>query len=341
VLRSTCAFSAVILFAMILSGCGGSTPSAPSGVHQESPTDQSPAPVVPVPPVSPTTWAIKGRIVAAPDGDPVSDASVKFGDADPVRSDSEGNYTIITTDSTTKPLVVEAAGFQRRETFLRGGEARSGVAIDLIGNDPVFPFSLYTMMARNGFEAPVSVRVAPTKPWAYAPSVYIWTMWKDSGQPVNPDGVLFLINEIRRVIPQLTGGRFNVDRIETGRVERPAAKGWINVQFHRSGNWGYVGADPGTVQFGGDHTCNSYAIIHEFGHAMGYWHSNVRPSVMGGGPGTCTEINMTADEQKAARVMYSRPPGNVQPDRDPAPFSLLSAPIEPVIAVDCDRLSRR
>ena len=94
-------------------------------------------------------------------------------------------------------------------------------------------------------------------------------------------------------------------------------RGWINVEFGVSGNWSRLGEDPGQVQFGSVKPgCTSLAIIHEFGHAMGYWHSNVRPSIMGGGPGACVEYNLTPDELQVARVLYSREPGNLEPDKD-------------------------
>jgi hypothetical protein len=50
---------------------------------------------------------------------------------------------------------------------------------------------------------------------------------------------------------------------------------------------------------------------------MGYWHSSMIPSIMGGGPAQCIQYNLWPLEQIVANTMYSRPPGNVEPDRDP------------------------
>jgi hypothetical protein len=68
-------------------------------------------------------------------------------------------------------------------------------------------------------------------------------------------------------------------------------------------------------------------IIHELGHALGYYHNGVQPSVMGGHVlASCNLEHFTPDEQLVARVLYSRPPGNVEPDRDPpAAFGYLRA----------------
>jgi hypothetical protein len=68
--------------------------------------------------------------------------------------------------------------------------------------------------------------------------------------------------------------------IETGAGTRPATKGWIRVEFGPSGNWSLLGEDPGQIQFGSEGTCVWMAIVHEFGHAMGYWHTRVSPSIM-------------------------------------------------------------
>jgi hypothetical protein len=287
-----------------------------------------------------TSWAVSGRVVVAPDGAPIADAALAFGTAAPVRSDGAGAYTIVTTDSTVQPLTITASGFQTRQTYLRGGEVRT-VDIDLIGNAPVFPFALYRMLARNGYESPQSVTVAPTQRWTSSPNVYIWTTWKDTGQPVA--NVDFYVSEIRRVIPQLTGGRFEAGAVEYGPAERPLTTGWIHVQFHHSGNWSYVARNPGQLQLGADHRCNSMAVIHEFGHAMGYWHSNVQFSVMGGGypPAGCAPIDLIPDEQLVARVMYSRPPGNVEPDRDPPSTSLARPASADAAIVYCDGILRR
>jgi hypothetical protein len=129
---------------------------------------------------------------------------------------------------------VSAPGYLLRETFVRGGEVRD-LDLSLIADGPSFPRTLYREMARNAKEAPQSAGVAPIRRWTSDPNVYIWTTWKDTGQPVA--NVDWWTEEIRRVIPQLTGFRFKADRIENGPSERPLTTGWINVQFHHSGNF--------------------------------------------------------------------------------------------------------
>ena len=151
------------------------------------------------------------------------------------------------------------------------------------------------------------------------PNVYVSTKWRDSAQMVSPESIAFFISEIKRIVPQWTAGTLQAGTIETGYGSRPRTKGWITVDFARSGNWSLLGEDPGQVQFGTEGVCQSLAIAHEFGHALGYWHSSVRPSIMGGGPGSCTPYDLTPNEALIARVMYSREPGNREPDAEGPP----------------------
>jgi hypothetical protein len=215
------------------------------------------------------------------------------------------------------------------------------VQFDLIGSDSSFPLAQYREMARNVFDRPATSE--PSRRWTSNPNIYIWTRWKDSGASVDPVVVQFLTDEIRRVIPLWTAGRFHAEVIESGADPRPPAKGWINVQFDRSGNWGRLGEDPGQVQFGTASTCMSLAIVHEFGHAMGYWHTRVTPSIMGGAP-EAAHSSTSHRTKRIARVVYSRLPGNLEPDRDGPPpsapkYSLQGSTATRALA--CDSLLRR
>ena len=297
---------AILLICAMAAGCGnGSAPTAP------------PPPASPSPPAAPTSWAISGQVLAAPQGTPIPGASMTFGEAAPVSTDASGNFTIVTTDAATRSLLIGAPGYWTRETSLTGGERRSGVLFDLIGDAPAFPRSQYLELARNAYEAPG--KHEPTRRWTANPNIYISTRWREGEQAVGQQSIDFLISEIKRIIPQWTAGKLQAGTIETGFGARALAKGWIHVEFGRSGNWSRLGEDPGQVQFGTEGTCISFAIVHEFGHALGYWHSSVKPSIMGGGQASCALYDLTPNEALIARVMYSREPGNLEPDRDGPP----------------------
>jgi hypothetical protein len=281
----------------------------------------------------PTSWPVTGRVLDGPDGAAVAGATLTFGTLDPVTTNDAGEYRIVTPDASLQRLLISAPGFQTRDTFMRGGTLRSQ-DIDLLGGDLL---QLYRAMARNGHESPQSVSVAPTKRWTQNPNIYIWTTWKDTDGPVN--NVEYYVKEIRRIIPQLTGGQFVAGVIETGPTERPLTPGWINVVFDHHANNALLGANPGRVQFAGDGTCNYIAITHEFGHAMGYWHTGRFNTIMGTTPGYCHEADFTPDELRVAKAMYARASGNREPDRDPDSSSPLAIRSEPVL-VRCDHVLR-
>jgi hypothetical protein len=330
---------AFVLSAVILAGCGGAAP-----VTTTQPT--TPPPVAPAPPPAPTSWAVTGQIVAAGARTPIAGATIKFGDADAVTSDASGNYTVVTTDRTTKPLVIAAPGYFTRETSLAGGEVRSGVVFDLIGPEPGFPRQQYLDLVRNAHEGPN--KHEPSRRWTANPNVYIRTIWRNldgtRGGEVRPESIQFLISEIRRIVPQWSAGTLEAGIIESGPEARPQTKGWINVEYGKSGNWSLLGEDPGMVQFGSEGTCQSLAILHEFGHALGYWHTATKNSIMGGILGSCTLWNLGPNEAAIARSMYARPPGNLEDDKDgppPPPVRYTLGTAAPPIILRCDSLIGR
>jgi hypothetical protein len=70
----------VLLLSLVVSGCGDSR--APVG------------PSAPTLAPAPTSWAIRGQVLAAPAGAPIEGASLKFGDAGPISTGVGGIFTI-------------------------------------------------------------------------------------------------------------------------------------------------------------------------------------------------------------------------------------------------------
>ncbi len=297
---------------MLSAACGGPAPASPAAPAQPS----SPTAPTPVPP-TPTSWAIRGSVVSSTDFvTPISGAVLTYGTDAPVTTDASGVFTILTTDNSTKPLTIASPGYLLRETSLTGGEAKTGLVFDLIALDPKFPHDQYREMVRNTYQG---TAVEPSRHWTSNPNLFVWTTWTDTGLPVNPAGIESIVSDVRRAIPQWSGGRLQLGLVEMSATNRPRQKGWINLQFNRSGNWSLLGEDPGWVQLGFDHTCGSLGVVHEFGHAMGYWHTRVTPSIMGGGPGACRPFDLTPNEMMIARAMYARDPGNLEHDKDGPP----------------------
>jgi hypothetical protein len=298
---------------------------------RQNKTALSGSPVAPPPiatpaaPPPPTSWKVSGHVVASHNRLPVSGATLSLDGIPPAVSAADGSFSLDTPAGVSRPLTVAADGYQYRETFLRGGEVRSDVDLDLIPSGGSFPFGLFRQMGRNGWEQPGNLQAL--KRWTTNPNIHLENRWRDTGAPIPDDVLQYFVSEIQRVIPELSDGRLAAGRIEVNADAWDSVPDYISIHFDHSGNWGYVGANPGQVQFGTAAKCTSIMIIHELGHAMGYYHNGVQPSVMGGHVlASCNLEHFTPDEQLVARVLYSRPPGNVEPDRDPpAAFGYLRA----------------
>jgi len=65
------------------------------------------------------------------------------------------------------------------------------------------------------------------------------------------------------------------------------------------------------------------AQIHEFGHALGLGHTYTTvPSIMSYNTFGGFSWDLTAFDRQAGRVLFSRPPGNINPDEDPPGYTV-------------------
>jgi hypothetical protein len=226
-------------------------------------------------------------------------------------------------------LTVNASGHLFRGVAVSLAPALTGVRIDLIRDAPPFDLQFYRWFVRNGFE---QLELQTTKPWTMAPSFYVRTIVEGSGAVVAADVIDRIRELFARSVPELSGGRFQMAAFETGAGTREPQQGWVNLTFYSQlgaiFGQSTVGGNIGTmsIRYGmvSTQTTNPFGCYtpevaiadHEITHTMGYWHT---PDIFAdtfSGPGCPGE--WPAHVRYHASVMYSRPPGNRDPDVDPS-----------------------
>ena len=222
-------------------------------------------------------------------------------------------------------LTLSGAGIMTHVTRLQW-PAHTGIALDAITLAPPFDMTFYRQLARGAYDQQVIYALSP---WKENPSIYIRTI-DASGRSIEPEVLALVIDWSRRSIPLWTADRLQAAAVETGPDDRPDTPGWIVVDFTRDFSTNIcgtssVGRDPGRITLNNDRcNCGSVkvppaVVLHEFGHALGFFHVPDRQSVMypqiAGG---CPLPVLSPAEQYHSAIVYSRPRGNADPDNDPA-----------------------
>jgi hypothetical protein len=295
----------------------------------------SPPPTTPTPPTPPaaTGWSIAGQLVESVGGQPVSGARVApTWDLAAITSGADGGYALSsTTNPPTNPYKLSISGgdIVSREVWVgwQSG-ARTGVGLDVIRNRAPFSMEFYRQFVRGTYDVPGAPYAVLR--WMDAPRFYVKTV-DQNGRAIEPEVMAVVLDAIPRAVNDFTGGRLGVAALETGTTPRAAAVGWIIVDIRREPNeretcgFANIGANPGSITLNNDVcSCGSNKIpgalvLHEVGHALGYFHVPDRNSVMYPFlPGNCPSGQLSAAERYHAGIAYSRPRGNLDPDNDPS-----------------------
>jgi Astacin (Peptidase family M12A) len=137
-----------------------------------------------------------------------------------------------------------------------------------------------------------------------------------------------VLPSIERAVTAWSNGSLSVAALETGKETRQRTEGWIVVNITRNYKStycgkAYVGSTIGELELVDDRcSCGSNKIsgaivMHEVGHAMGFFHVNDRGSVVYPYvPGRCPPGSRSESERYHSALAYGRTRGNADPDSD-------------------------
>jgi hypothetical protein len=250
-------------------------------------------------------------------------------------TDDSGAFSLKFNGTSTGNFLVtlSSAGIMTRTTRFQW-PAHSGIALDAITLAPPFDQTFYRQLARGAFD---NETVSALFPWTTNPSIYIRTI-DATGRSMEPEVLSLVIDWSRRSVPLWTAGKLQAALVETGSEDRPDTPGWIVIDFTRDFSTNvcgrsFVGRNPGRITLNNDRcNCGSVkvppaVVLHEFGHALGFFHVPDRQSVMypqiAGG---CPLPVLSAAEQYHSAIVYSRPRGNTEPDNDPSTTTFVTDP---------------
>jgi hypothetical protein len=306
---------AILLMAFI--ACGKSDQPQP-------PSAPSPAPT-PTPTPPPATYTIAGAVTATNDGHPLAGATVTLGSSS-TTTDGSGRYSFtVPAGSPSMPYSISGGTLLSHAGSLSATASRS-VGLDAIVQDASFDLSFYRDLVRDQSSGGA---LQPLRRWTTNPNLYLRTVDSTTGRAVEPEVLALVTDWAQRAVTLWSGGQLRVGMLQSGTDDPPLTNGWIKVDFVREETAMYcgfanVGSNPGHVTLNNDRcNCGSTkvppgTVLHEFGHAMGFWHVTDRSSIMyPQDPGGCPQPALSGAEDRHSRIAYRRLVGNTDPDNDP------------------------
>ncbi len=316
--RLLLATAGILLFT---AGCGGSS-SSDGGSTPTGPSNNSSY-----------RWSIAGSVVDTAGRQGVGGATVRPAwNLAPVSTKGDGSYLLGSDGvlpSNPSKLTISADGFVTREQWVTvQAQQRTDVTLDLIRNSAPFSMDFYRQLARGSYDQEGGPY--PLMMWSQAPKFYLKTT-DQLNRSIASDVIATIRDAVTRAVPLWTGGQYTA-YLESGPDVRVSTAGWINILITSDPGervtcgQSYVGRDPGEINLNINPVCScgavkipGHVVVHEVGHALGFFHVDDQKSVMyPRAPGNCPVGELSADERYHAAIAYQRPRGNVEPDSDPS-----------------------
>ena len=277
-------------------------------------------------------WSIAGSVVDTVGHQGIAGATVRPSwNQAAVSTSGDGGYLLGsngTPPANPSKVTVSADGFVTREQWVSVQAQRTDVTLDMIRNSAPFSMDFYRQLARGSYDqegAPYALLR-----WSQAPKFYLKTT-DQLDRSISTDVIATIRDAVVRAVPLWTGGQYAAI-IESGPDVRLSTPGWINILITSDPGervtcgQSYIGRDPGEINLNINPVCSCGAVkipglvvVHEVGHALGFFHVSDSKSVMyPRAPGNCPLGDLSTDERYHAAIAYQRPRGNLEPDNDPS-----------------------
>lgn len=175
---------------------------------------------------------------------------------------------------------------------------------------PGMDLGFYRQIGCNGFDLPLQ----SVRRWNVAPKLYIRTV-DEAGAAIDAVTLDTAQNAMIETAPRLTAGRLTVS-VERGTGTREGSSGWVTVKWPAADTGAACGraqvaTDGGWIELNYKASgCQCFGTLrprtaaHEFGHALGYWHTDGPSDLMAGQPEFACATTPTARELAAAAFQY-------------------------------------
>lgn len=314
----------VAVASTLMVGCGGGSSPAPT-------------PTTPSPP--PSLWTFSGQVLNTVSQNPVAGVAIQAGSLT-ATTDGDGRFTLSQASAPTGALRTSLSreGHLTRETGLAWPRATQDARIDMIALVPPFSLTLYKQLVRDALE---SSEPRPLYRWTTKPRVALYP-FDDAGRPLPPEVLETIRASVPGAVAAWSGGTFEGVSLEEIQVP-DWEEGWIVMHALRTESSEYCGRASFRYRGAGQIVtarveltldrcaCGSRKIspntvAHELAHALGFWHAEgpyLLTAQAGNGCSSFENELITPAEADHARIAYTRPPGNRDPDRDPDTFAAI------------------